>query len=120
MTRPIVTLVALLLLAPASIVAQEKSVNPGINKPFEKPKVAEWVARFEKEGRDLYDHRHEAVKACGIEPGMVVADIGAGTGLFTRLFSPLAGPTGKVYAVDISEEFVHHVERTCKAQGLDN
>ncbi|HUY32027.1 MAG TPA: methyltransferase domain-containing protein [Pirellulales bacterium] len=120
MIRPLIIFAALLLLAPASLVAQQKSVNPGINKPFEKPEVEEWVERFEKEGRDLYDHRHEAVKACGIKPGIVVADIGAGTGLFTRMFSPLVGPKGKVYALDISEEFVHHVERTCRAEGLDN
>jgi predicted methyltransferase len=110
----------LLLLAPVPLAAQEKSVNPGINKPFEKPKVEEWVGRFEGEGRDLYDNRHEAVEACRIKPGMVVADIGAGTGLFTRMFSSLVGPKGKVYAVDISDEFVRHVEGTCKADGLDN
>ncbi len=100
MIRSIITLAVLLLLAPGPLVGQEKSVNPGINKPFEKPKVEEWVGRFEGEGRDLYDHRHEAVEACRIKPGMVVADIGAGTGLFTRMFSALVGPKGKVYAVD--------------------
>jgi predicted methyltransferase len=116
MIRPIITLAILLLLAPASLVAQEKSVNPGINKPFEKPKVEEWIGRFEGEGRDLHDNRREAVEACDIKPGMVVADIGAGTGLFTRMFSALVGPKGKVYAVDISEEFIRHID----ADGLDN
>jgi len=115
MIRPIIIL-TILLLAPIPLAAQEKSVNPGINKPFEKPKLEEWVERFEGEGRDLYDHRHEAVEACRIKPGMVVADIGAGTGLFTRMFSALVGPKGKVYAVDISEEFIRHVE----ADGLNN
>ncbi len=100
--------------------AQKKSVNPGINKQFEKPKVSEFIGRFEKEGRDSFDHRHEIVKECRIRPGMTVADIGAGTGLFTRMFSPLVGPKGRVYAVDISDEFVEHIERAAKDEGLNN
>src|SRR4051812_22261899 len=61
--------VALLLLI-GSVAAQEKSVNPGINKQFENPKVGEFIGRFERDGRDPYDHRHEVVKAIGLKPGM--------------------------------------------------
>ena len=100
--------------------AQKESVNPGINKSFEDPDVSQFVGRFEREGRDSYDHRDEIVKECRITPGMTVADIGAGTGLFTRLFAPLVGPKGRVYAVDISDEFVEHIETTAKQDGLGN
>jgi predicted methyltransferase len=109
-----------LLVFCGAALAQEKSVNPGINQTFEQPSVPEFVERFEKEGRDVFDHRQEVVAALGLKPGMAVADVGAGTGLFTRMFSPLVGETGKVYAVDISEEFVAHVERIAKQQKLDN
>jgi ubiquinone/menaquinone biosynthesis C-methylase UbiE len=51
---------------------------------------------------------------------MVVADVGAGTGLFTRLFSPVVGESGRVYAVDISEEFVAHVEKVAREQKMGN
>jgi ubiquinone/menaquinone biosynthesis C-methylase UbiE len=51
---------------------------------------------------------------------MAVADIGAGTGLFTRLFSPIVGPQGKVFAVDIAESFVNHIERQAQADGISN
>lgn len=111
-------LALLLLLGPAA--AQDKSVNPGINKQFENPKVEEFVGRFERDGRDPYDHRYEVVKAIGLKTGMVVADVGAGTGLFTRLFSPLVGPEGKIYAIDIAESFVKHIERQAEADGLKN
>lgn len=100
--------------------AQEKSVNPGINKPFEKPNPGEFIKRFETEGRDVYDHRAKIVEACGLKPGMVIADIGAGTGLFSRMFSPVVGPQGKVYSVDIAEDFIRHIERTAKEQKLTN
>jgi ubiquinone/menaquinone biosynthesis C-methylase UbiE len=107
-----------LLVAP--IFAQEKSVNPGINKSFENPSVPEFVERFEREGRDAFDHRKEIVVALGLEPGMAVADVGAGTGLFTRMFSPLVGDSGKVYAVDISEKFVAHIGKIAAEQKMKN
>lgn len=110
----------LLLLLAQPLAAQEKSVNPGINKSFENASVPEFIGRFEKEGRDAFDHRQEIVAVLGVKPGMTVADVGAGTGLFTRLFSPLVGEAGKVFAVDVTPTFVAHVEETAKEQGLKN
>ena len=98
------------------LAAQEKSVKPGINKSFENPNVDDFVSRFERDGREAYDHREEIVAALGLKSGMAVADVGAGTGLFTRLFAPRVGEQGKVYAVDISDEFVAHVTRLSKEQ----
>ena len=115
----LVVVVALTVLA-RPLAAQEKSVKPGINERFEKPDVPQFVERFEREGRDVYDRRHEIVEALKLKPGMAVADIGAGTGLFTRLFSPIVGEKGKVYAVDIADEFVAHIERLAKDQKQDN
>jgi len=100
--------------------AQDKSVRPGINESFQNPNVEEFIQRFEKEGRDAYDHRHAIVEAMQLKPGMNVADIGAGTGLFTRLFAPHVGPDGTVYAVDIAERFVKHVEDSAAKLGLKN
>jgi len=102
------------------LVGQEKSVNPGINKSFERPQVADFLARFEREGRDVFDHRHAIVKACHLQPGMAVADIGSGTGLFARLFSAKVGSQGRVYAVDIAENFVKHIERSAKGDRVEN
>jgi predicted methyltransferase len=117
--RRVFALVTLVFFA-APLAAQEKSVNPGINKQFENPRVEEFIGRFERDGRDPFDHRHEVVKAVGIKPGMVVADVGAGTGLFTRMFAPLVSPEGRVYAVDIAENFVRHIERQAAAEGVKN
>jgi FkbM family methyltransferase len=111
-------LVALFVAIP--IAAQEKSVRPGINDRFKDPNVEEFVGIFEGESREVFAKRHDVVKACGIEPGMTVADIGAGTGLFTRLFAAEVGPKGKVYAVDIAPAFIEHIEKTCKEHGIKN
>lgn len=113
-------LLSVVVLVVGPLAAQDKSVAPGINKSFENPKIEEFVGRFERDGRDAYDHRQEVVKAVGLKPGMVVADIGAGTGLFTRLFAPLVEPGGKLIAVDIAENFVAHIEQQARAAGLKN
>jgi SAM-dependent methyltransferase len=109
-----------LLVLTSLLIAQDKSVRPGINKQFENPNVNEWVGKFERDGREPFDHRREIVDACRLRPGMAVADIGTGTGLFARLFSQLVGPQGRVYAVDISDKFVKHVEETTRQEGLTN
>jgi ubiquinone/menaquinone biosynthesis C-methylase UbiE len=112
--------IALILLSTSQLSAQQKSVNPGINKSFETPVVSEFVERFEREGRDAFDHRKEIVAALGLKPGMAVADIGAGTGLFTRMISRAVGESGEIYAVDISDEFVEHVEKLAREQKMTN
>jgi predicted methyltransferase len=114
------TVLLALLVTALPLHAQEKSVKPGINKSFDKPDVPQFVGRFEREGRDVYDRRNEIVAALGLKPGMSVADIGAGTGLFTRMFSPIVGENGKVYAVDIADEFIAHIVRLAKDQKQNN
>ena len=86
----------LLFLLTPPLAAQETSVNPGINERFQNPDVEGFVGRFEREGRDAFDHREEIVEACGIEPGMEIADVGAGTGLFSRLFAARVGDVSAV------------------------
>ena len=100
--------------------AQEKSVRPGINKPFDKPDVEEFIKKFEGESREIAAHAKEIVAACKIKPGMAVADVGAGTGLFTRKFAAVVGEKGKVFAVDIAPNFLRHIEKTCEASELKN
>lgn len=113
-------LLALLLLPGLPLAGQEQSVNPGINENFQDPKPSEFVERFEKEGREVYDNRELIVAKLGIEPGMAVADVGSGTGLFTRLIAAAAGPSGKVYAVDIAKAFVDHTVLSSHSRGLKN
>lgn len=55
-----------------------------------------------------------------LQPGSVVADLGAGSGLFTRPMARLVGPEGIVYAVDIDPELLAHIEETAREQNLAN
>jgi len=106
--------------AAATTLAQETSVKPGINDAFRNPDAKEFTERFEVESREVYSRRKEIVAACEIKPGMTVADIGAGTGLFTRLFAEAVGPEGKVLAVDIAQSFLDHIDKSARDAGLKN
>ncbi len=104
----------------AMTTAQEQSVKPGINDTFRNPDVKEFQGRFEVESREVFAHRKEIVAACKVQPGQTVADIGAGTGLFTRMFSPLVGKAGRVISVDIAQSFLDHIEKTSREAGMLN
>ena len=111
---------ALLLITASVTAAEEQNVRPGINKNLVDPEYRVWVQRFERPGREVFDQRENIVKALNIRPGMAIADIGSGTGLFTRLFSPAVGPEGTVYAVDIARNFIDEIMRQSSAAGMDN
>lgn len=100
--------------------AQEESIRPGINKPFENPDVEGWLKRFERDDRDLYTRRNEVAAILDLQPGMDVADIGAGTGFYTMLFAEKVGPDGTVYALDIAENFISYIEETAQELGMEN
>jgi len=113
-------LAALLLVAGAFPVAARDGADPAINQPYLDPDFAQWVERFESPGREVYDRRAAIIAASGVKPGMRVADIGAGTGLFTLLFARAVGPTGHVTAVDISPTFVANIQRRAQNEKLSN
>jgi ubiquinone/menaquinone biosynthesis C-methylase UbiE len=108
-----------------SSVAQEPKQRKGedrepINKKFEDPNmdVAEFIKRFETESREVYAKRAEIVAACEIRPGLGVADVGAGTGLYTFLFADKVAPEGTVYAVDIAPRFLKYLGEQAEKRGL--
>ena len=59
------------------------------------------------------------VETLAIEPGSRIADVGSGTGLFSRPLARAAGRDGVVYAVDINATLLAHVEETARDEGLE-
>lgn len=100
----------------------ETSVKPGINADFLDPalEVAKFEQRFEVESREIFVHRARIAALAGARAGQRIADIGAGTGLFTLMFATRVGPGGVVHAVDIAPRFVAHIEAAAATRGLAN
>jgi ubiquinone/menaquinone biosynthesis C-methylase UbiE len=118
-----VLLVALIAaLAVPWAAAQQQTITPTareLNKSFDAD-ASQWTERFEHEGRAIYDKRFEILDAMGLEPGMNVADIGAGSGLIARLIAQRVGPGGTVYAVDISKNMIDHITKTATEEKIVN
>ncbi len=112
-------LMTILLVATQSL-AMAPGADPGVNAPFHRPDPAQWNRILEQPGRELFDRREAIVAALALRPGMTIADVGAGTGLFSVPFAQAVGPEGRVYAADIAAEFVEGIERRARAQGLGN
>ena len=70
--------------------------------------------------RDAADESGQLIRRLDIKPGMVVADIGAGSGYHTLRLSPAVGPTGVVYAEDIVESYISGLRREAESRGLKN
>ncbi len=62
----------------------------------------------------------QIVKNLGIEPGMIVADFGSGTGHYTVEAAKLVTKAGKVYSIDIQKEMLQTLKSRCEINGLDN
>ena len=102
--------------------AAEQSVAPGINDKFLDPLLdtSQWLGRFEVESREIFAARHAIVEALQIPRGARVADIGAGTGFFTRQFSSAVESDGWVFAVEISQRFVEYIRQQVEHHGIVN
>jgi predicted methyltransferase len=68
--------------------------------------------------RDRWQHPDRVLDALAIKTGMVVADIGCGKGYFVMKFADRVGPSGKVYAEDISDDVLAEVRKEAKREGM--
>ncbi len=69
--------------------------------------AADWLDRPERSAEEAPEM---LVKSLKLKPGMVIADIGAGSGYLSFMMAPLVAPTGKVYAEDIQQEMLDIVK----------
>jgi ubiquinone/menaquinone biosynthesis C-methylase UbiE len=75
---------------------------------------AAWLEREEREREERSDL---LLRILAPAPGIVVADVGAGTGYYARRIADLIGPTGKVYAIDVQPEMVAMLQSVAKQRG---
>ncbi len=78
---------------------------------------AGWLERPEREKQE---QPKKLLKALDLKPGMVVADIGAGSGYYTFRMAEKVGPKGKVLAVDIQKEMLALIRRRMEKGKVEN
>lgn len=91
----------------------EKFLDPQLN-------AEQWNQDFSDKNRDVVVHKEAILNYLPIKKGYVIADVGAGTGMFEKGLSQKTGPKGKVYAVEIAPAFVQYMKERFQKENLKN
>ncbi len=78
---------------------------------------SKYAERWNDPARDEWQKPAELVGLMGIEPGMTVADLGAGTGYMLPHLSAAVGPEGEVLALDVEDAMIAYIEENLAAYG---
>ena len=80
----------------------------------------EWIKTLDSSNRVDQLKIDETIAALKIKPGSVIADIGAGSGLFSFPLASATGTAGIVYAVDIEPGLLKHIATRASELKLPN
>ena len=80
----------------------------------------QWAPRFDDPSRDAWQKPKDVVEAMEIQPGMTVADVGAGTGYFEPWLSRAVGESGTVLALDVEPDMVRYLNERAAREHLAN
>ncbi len=92
------------LLATSFLIAQDRTFQ-----------IEEWEKRLNRRQPPV-----KIMDAIGIKPGMIIGEVGAGTGRMTMWIANRVGDSGKVYANDIDKSALEHLRERCQRDGFEN
>lgn len=120
--KAIVHLTACVILGTAAAGGQRQHPAPDAHSEHMEHRFDDaesYAKRFDDPARDTWQQPDRVIEALGLRPGMVVADIGSGTGYFSvRLARHPGAPT--VYAADIEPAMVKYLTERAAREGLPN
>jgi predicted methyltransferase len=76
------------------------------------------LEQLDRPDRDQDQRPDEVLAALDLQPGMTVADLGAGSGYFTRRFVRAVGERGRVYAIDVEQEILTFLKESLERMHL--
>ena len=82
--------------------------------------VERWEKVFDDPARDAWQKPDALVAELGLRPGMVVADVGAGTGYMTFRMARKIAPNGKAYAEDLQPEMLQKLRTRAQRDKISN
>jgi arsenite methyltransferase len=104
--RTAFTLLILWPLLAGPVLAQEEHTH---RRPDD---IKQYLEQLDSSERDRYQKPAQVIEALNLTPGMAVADLGSGSGYFTRRFVEAVTDRGIVYAVDIEPEMLAYVKES--------
>jgi predicted methyltransferase len=119
--RSVLALLVLgLACAPSPAAERQETSTPAPRKPAQ---VIRWQGGadwLEREGRAETEKPEVVLRAMNLHDGDMVADVGAGTGFYTRRLARAVAPTGKVYANDIQPQMLDRLKELAAREGVTN
>jgi ubiquinone/menaquinone biosynthesis C-methylase UbiE len=96
----------------------------GIKKWYMGRQIAQVMSHYgidwlERQEREMEENTSQLLKNLAVKPGMMIADIGAGSGYHSTLMSKMVG-NGKVYAVDVEPEMIAYLNDRITLEGTKN
>lgn len=108
-----------LVLHPSSVFAQYAAAGQHGKGEHRRPEdIAEYLQHLDRAERDRDQKPVEVIDALDLKPGMAVADLGAGSGYFTRRLVQAVTDTGKVYAVDVEPAMLEYTKQSMARMGM--
>jgi ubiquinone/menaquinone biosynthesis C-methylase UbiE len=112
--------ILMVLLTGGQQVATAQAVHPVTGRhiaPVMGVNGADWL---EREERQREEQPEKAILAFNLKPGMMVADVGAGTGFYSLRLARAIGASGVVYAEDIQPGMLEKLNANASAQHVGN
>lgn len=110
----------LILLISGSLSASQEDRAEGVGIYLEERSVEIRLKLLEKPSQEENKQPERVLDVLGVKEADVVADVGAGSGLFTFHLAPRVGPGGRVYAVEIEEKFIDLIRSKAEQRQIDN
>lgn len=110
MAKRISILVTLLLCAWPAVSALQLGSKP----------AKEWIQSMERPERLAKLKTDEVMARLDLKPGDLVADVGAGSGVFSWPLAQAVAPGGAVYAVEVDQGFLDFIREGAQQRGVDN
>jgi len=100
-------------------VSPTQITNDNVNRSTSEPYTGE-LGIFEEPEREKNLQINRVMDILKISEGKTVADIGAGSGWFTVRAAKRVGIQGRVFAVEINQEYINHINDRAKKENLAN
>ena len=122
--RVLFSVVLALGLAATIVGSAQEAARPGVHpisgRVFADVMSYRGASWLDREERDIEEAPDAAIDALELKPGLVVADVGAGSGYMTVRMAERVGATGRVYATDIQPQMITLLQERLTQENIAN
>ena len=104
----------------AALLVEQSAVRNVWAQQYATRSAAEMAAQFESSARPVFRYRVAIASLLQLKPGMVAAEIGAGSGFLARIMAGQVGSTGRVIATELAPAMIAYMNERARSEGIQN